>query len=67
VREALDILTRNGAYQLRLEQWKGTLEAGKDADFCVLSADPFAVPKEDLHRIEVLETWTDGILRYHRA
>ena len=67
VREALDILTRNGAYQLRLEQRKGTLEPGKDADFCVLSADPFFVPKEDLHRIEVLETWTDGILRYHRA
>jgi hypothetical protein len=67
VREALDILTRNGAYQLRLEQQKGSLEPGKDADFCVLSADPFTVPKEDLHRIEVLETWTDGILRYHRA
>ena len=67
VREALDILTRSGAYQLRLEQRKGSLEPGKDADFCVLSADPFAVPKEDLHRIEVLETWTDGILRYHRA
>ena len=67
VREALDVLTRNGAYQLRLEQQKGSLEPGKDADFCVLSADPFAVPKEDLHRIEVLETWTDGILRYHRA
>ena len=67
VREALDILTRNGAYQLRLEQQKGSLEPGKDADFCVLSTDPFTVPKEDLHRIEVLETWTDGILRYHRA
>ncbi|MBQ7436898.1 MAG: amidohydrolase [Oscillospiraceae bacterium] len=67
VREALDVLTRNGAYQLRLEQQKGSLEPGKDADFCVLSADPFTVPKEDLHLIEVLETWTDGILRYHRA
>ena len=67
VREALDVLTRSGAYQLRLEQQKGSLEPGKDADFCVLSADPFTVPKEDLHRIEVLETWTDGILRYHRA
>lgn len=67
VREALDILTRNGAYQLRLEQRKGSLEPGKDADFCVLSMDPFAVPKEELHRIEVLETWTDGILRYHRS
>ena len=67
VREALDILTRSGAYQLRLEQRKGSLEPGKDADFCVLSTDPFTVPKEDLHRIEILETWTDGILRYHRA
>ena len=67
VRDALDILTRNGAYQLRLEHRKGSLEPGKDADFCVLSSDPFTVPKEDLHRIEVLETWTDGILRYHRA
>ncbi len=67
VREALDILTRNGAYQLRMEERKGSLEPGKDADFCVLSDDPFALPREDLHRIQVLETWTDGILRYKKS
>ena len=67
VREALDILTRNGAFQLRLEDRKGSLEPGKDADFCVLSEDPFALPREELHRIRVLETWTDGIRRYQKA
>ncbi|MCR5088262.1 MAG: amidohydrolase [Oscillospiraceae bacterium] len=66
VQEALDVLTRNGAGQLRLEQRKGTLEAGKDADFCVLSGDPLTMPKEELYRLEVLETWTDGMLRYRR-
>ena len=66
VREALDILTRNGAYQLRMEDRKGSLEPGKDADFCVLSEDPFALPREELHRIQVLETWTDGIRRYQK-
>ncbi len=66
VREALDVLTRNGAGQLRQEKRKGSLEAGKDADFCVLSGDPLTMPKEELYRLEVMETWTDGILRYRR-
>ncbi|MGQ9849947.1 MAG: amidohydrolase family protein, partial [Aggregatilineaceae bacterium] len=38
--EALSIVTRNNARILRWENDLGTLEAGKLADFVVLSADP---------------------------
>lgn len=64
VREALDILTRGGAYQLRLEDRKGSLEKGKDADFVVLTEDVFEMPAEELYRCEVAETWISGRQMY---
>jgi len=51
---ALRSLTINGAKMLGLESRVGTLEAGKDADFVVLSGDPFSVYSK------VLETWVEG-------
>lgn len=64
VREALDILTRGGAYQLRLENSKGTLEKGKDADFVVLTDDVFTMPQRDIYRCNVAETWIAGECLY---
>jgi imidazolonepropionase-like amidohydrolase len=52
--EALKFVTLNPARQLRIDQWVGSLEAGKHADFVVWSADPLAVQS----RCE--ETWIDG-------
>lgn len=60
VREALDILTRGGAYQLRMEESKGSLEKGKDADFVVLTDDVFNMPKREIYRCDVAETWIAG-------
>jgi predicted amidohydrolase YtcJ len=48
VNDALKSLTIWGAYQHSEEKTKGTLEAGKVADFVVLSDDPFEVDIEDL-------------------
>jgi predicted amidohydrolase YtcJ len=44
--------TRNGAYQLRLENTLGTIAVGKDADFVVLEEDLFEI---DPHRIWALQ------------
>ena len=66
VEEALRILTINGAYELDLEKTKGSIEAGKDADFVWLSQDVIRVPKEKLYQTKVLETWIQGECLYEK-
>ncbi len=51
---ALKALTLTPATMLHLEKHVGSLEAGKDADFAVLSGPPFSV------YTHVLETYIDG-------
>ena len=51
---ALRALTINPARMLKLDDRIGSLEAGKDADFVVLSGKPFSV------YTHVLETWIEG-------
>lgn len=51
---ALAALTLNGAKMLDLQDRVGSLEAGKDADFVILSGAPFSV------WTQVLETWSGG-------
>ena len=58
---ALYGMTMAGARMLELESRIGTLEAGKDADFILLSGDPLSV------YTKVLETWVDGVRVFDRA
>ena len=51
---ALEAVTIANAKILGLENRVGTLEAGKDADFVLLSADPFSV------YAHVEQTWVEG-------
>lgn len=60
VNDAIKSLTIWGAYQYFEEKEKGSLEVGKDADFVVLSADPFAVDPEKLSELKVMETIKAG-------
>jgi predicted amidohydrolase YtcJ len=46
--QAIDAYTREAAYAEHAEAEKGTLEAGKLADFAILSAPVFSVPTEAL-------------------
>ncbi len=54
VATALKSVTLYPAQALRLAHRVGSLEAGKDADFAVLSGEPFSIYSR------VLETWIDG-------
>jgi imidazolonepropionase-like amidohydrolase len=58
---ALKALTLAGAKMLDLDQRVGSLEPGKDADFVVLSGDPFSV------YTKVLETWVEGKKVFDRS
>jgi imidazolonepropionase-like amidohydrolase len=52
---ALRAMTLEGAKMLDLDKRVGSLEAGKDADFIVLSGDPLSV----YTRVE--QTWVEGV------
>jgi imidazolonepropionase-like amidohydrolase len=58
---ALKALTINGAQMLHLDDRIGSLEKGKDADFAVLSGEPFSV------YTHVLQTYIDGEVRFDRS
>ena len=59
--KALYGLTMANAIILELQDRVGSLEAGKDADFIVLSGDPLSV------YTKVLETWIEGSKVFDRA
>lgn len=61
IAQALQTVTTNAAYVHRLEDRVGSIEAGKLADFVVLSADPLAGPVETVsERIRVIATIVGG-------
>lgn len=56
--KAIEGLTIAGAKMLELDNRVGSLEKGKDADFVVLSGDPFSV------HTKVEQTWVEGKKRF---
>ena len=59
--DAMKAHTTNAAFQLGRDHEVGSIEAGKLADFCELSADPFTVdPHKLTELITVQGTWVGG-------
>jgi hypothetical protein len=64
VEEALQVNTINGAYNSHEEAIKGSITAGKLADFVVLSDDLFTVDKKKIKDIEIVRTVVGGSTVY---
>lgn len=58
--EALRLYTINNAYLTFEEQEKGSLEAGKLADFIVIDRDLLTCPVDEVREIQVRQTWLGG-------
>lgn len=56
--KAIEALTLSGARMLDLSSKVGSLEKGKDADFLILSGDPFSI------YTKVEQTWVEGNKRF---
>ena len=52
--------TINGAYQLGLDDRKGSIEVGKDADYVIFKEDLFSENPSNLSNISPSEVWFEG-------
>jgi hypothetical protein len=64
--EALRMYTVNAAYAQFEEGVKGSISAGKRADFVVLDRDPVRVPAEEIMKISVRKTICGGKVIFSR-
>jgi len=60
VEQALRLMTINAAYASFEEDSRGSLAPGKLTDLVILSANPLAIPTDELTEIEVLMTMVGG-------
>jgi predicted amidohydrolase YtcJ len=60
VYNALQAITSNAAFVLRLEDVTGSITTGKKADFVILAENPMKVEPIKLKDIKVLETVFEG-------
>ena len=60
VDEAIRINTLNGAYNSHEEAIKGSITAGKLADFVVLAEDPHTIAQDKIKDIEIVRTVVGG-------
>ena len=61
--QALQAATYDAAWQCHADQWVGSLEEGKLADYVILEKDPIA-NVENMRDILVQETWVGGMKNY---
>ncbi|NHJ49985.1 MAG: amidohydrolase family protein [Asgard group archaeon] len=64
VEQALKMMTLEGAYAVKQEDYCGSLEVGKFADLIVLTDDPLTIDKDDLKGIQVMLTMVGGEIKY---
>ncbi len=64
VEQALRMMTIEGAYAVKQEDYIGSLEVGKYADLIVIDDDPLTMNPDNLKDINVLLTMIDGKIEF---
>ena len=64
VEQALRMMTIEGAYAVKQEDYIGSLEAGKYADLIVLTDDPLTINPDNLKNIQVMLTMIGGNVEF---
>ena len=65
VEQGLRAITYDAAWQCHADQWVGSLETGKRADYVILAEDPITSSNPvGIRDIEVLETWVGGVKKF---
>ena len=64
VLEALKAVTIHAAYQYSEEAEKGSIRAGKRADFVILDRNPLEVETEEIPKIRILRTIKEGTVLF---
>ena len=59
--DALRAYTLDAAQAAGMEADRGSLVAGKRADFLVLSGNPLDGPTDTIKDVKVLQTWVQGV------
>ncbi|MCG8474716.1 MAG: amidohydrolase [Cytophagales bacterium] len=66
LKQALSMLTINGARAQRTEMKRGSIEEGKTADFIILNQNIFSVDVNEISETTVLQTYFEGEKVYQR-
>jgi predicted amidohydrolase YtcJ len=64
--QALKSITDWAAYQYFEEELKGTIKAGKLADFVILDKNPVKIDPKELGKLQVVETIKEGNTVYRK-
>ena len=64
IKQAIEAVTINAAYQIYEETTKGSLEEGKVADIVVLNKNPLQINASELKKLKILEPWKKGEVIY---
>ena len=62
--QAIEGVTINPAWQIRMEKKIGSIETGKYADFVILNKNLFDVKKDEIAKVKVMATIMDGKYTY---